>query len=202
MRVAFGLVSLLVVLAIILLVFSMYEAPVLKRGKTAQDDARQLAGRDEDNLPVTHAVTLDAKDRNGQMQSVVVTSVVAGSTIEKHYGLQVGDEIVQLGQLPVKGYMNSSDEAKDFLLSAYQRNEPVVVMRGFEQLVLPLDPKTAAMVMPPAAPKPGATPATPDAPQASAQETPAQPAPEKKKPGGLEGQLDLIRNLPGQPQQQ
>ena len=198
MRVAFGLVSLLVVIAIIMLVFSMYEAPVLKRGKTAQDDARQIAGRDEDNLPVTHAVTLDAKDRNGRMESVVVTSVAPGSTIEKHYGLQAGDEIVQLGQLPVKGYMNSADEAKDFLLSAYQRNEPVVVMRGFEQLTLPLDPGTAsAVIVPPAA---GPQPARPDASQAAAQDAPAQPAPEKKKPGGLEGQLDLIRNLPGQQQ--
>src|SRR6188768_31926 len=107
MRVAFGLVSLLVVVAIILLVFSMYEAPVLKRGKSAQDDARQIAGRDEDNAPVTDAITLDAKDRNGQMLAAVVTSVTPGSTIEKHYGIQKGDEILVLGQLTVKGNMQS-----------------------------------------------------------------------------------------------
>lgn len=197
MRVAFGLVSLLVVLAIIMLVFSMYEAPVLKRGKTAMDDARQLAGRDEDNLPVTHAITLDAKDRNGRMEAAVVTSITPGSTLEKVYGLQVGDEIVQLGPLTVKDYIHSADEAKDFLLSSFQKTEPVIVVRGSQQVSLPLDPAvTAAAPKAPAAPQPAAAG---DASQAGAQqpETPAQP-PAQKKPGGLEGQLDLIRNIPGQ----
>jgi hypothetical protein len=196
MRVAFGLVSLLVVLAIIMLVFSMYEAPVLKRGKTAMDDARQLAGRDEDNLPVTHAITLDAKDRNGRMEAAVVTSITPGSTLEKVYGLQVGDEIVQLGPLTVKDYIHSADEAKDFLLSSFQKTEPVIVVRGTRQLSLPLDPAVAAAaakVPPPPQPTAG------DASQAAAQQPetpPEQPA--QKKPGGLEGQLDLIRNIPGQ----
>ena len=192
MRMAFGLVSLLVVFAIIMLVFSMYEAPVLKRGKTAMDDARALAGRDEDNAPVTDAITLDAKDRNGRMEAAVVTSITPGSALEKRYGLRAGDEIIQLGPLAIRGTIQSADEAKDFLHSSFQRNEPVVVVRGFEQLTLPLDPKVAAAAA--AAPAP-ATPTPPgDASQAAAQEaTPAQ-----KKPGGLEGQLDLIRNLPGQ----
>jgi len=198
MRVAFGLVSLLVVVAIILLVFSMYKAPVLKRGKSAQDDARQIAGRDEDNAPVTDAITLDAKDRNGQMLAAVVTSVTPGSTIEKHYGIQKGDEILVLGQLTVKGNMQSADEAKDYLLYAYQRNEPVVVMRGSQKLTLPMDPAVAAAA---ASTPPAPTPAA-DASQAAAPqtETPAPPAP--KKPGGLEGQLDLIRNIPGEQQEE
>ena len=201
MRVAFGLVSLLVVLAIILLVFSMYEAPVLKRGKTAMDDARQLAGRDEDNLPVTHAITLDGKSRNGQMTAAVVTSITPGSTLEKVYGLQVGDEIVQLGQLTVKDYMSSPDEAKDFLLTSFQKNEPVIVVRGGERLSLPLDPAVGAVVVSPKAPAntpPAPTPPGADASQASSQQPDAAPAPAPKKPGGLEGQLDLIRNIPGQ----
>lgn len=200
MRMAFGLVSLLVVLGIVMLMFNTYQAPMLKKGKSATDDARQLAGRDEDNAPVTHAVTLDAQDRNGRMEGAVVTSITPGSTLETHYGLMKGDVIVELGQLAVKGNMQSADEAKDFLLYAYQRNEALVVVRGSERLSLPLDPAVVGGAAASATPAPTA-PAPPagDGSQAAAQQdAPAQTPPAPKKPGGLEGQLDLIRNIPGQ----
>ena len=216
MRMAFGLVSLLVTLAIILLLFRTYQAPVLKTGKSATDDARQIAGRDEDNRPVTDAITLDARDRNGRMEGAVVKTITPGSTLEKFYGFQPGDVILELGPLSVRGNMSSPDEAKDFLLGSYQKGEPVVVMRGPNKLTLPLPP---GFVVPPApAPANDATTATPDpidaiasqaaadaadpnaapaAPAAGDGEAPAaKKAPQPK--GGLEGQLDIIRNIPGQ----
>src|SRR3954453_21558192 len=127
MRAAFGLVSLLVVVAIILILFSMYSIPAAKQGKVAQNQAQQIAGRDEDNAPVTDAITLDAQDRNGRMEGAIVTSIVPGSAIDTHYGFQPGDVILEMGQLTVRDYMSSADEAKDFLLKAYQENRPVVV---------------------------------------------------------------------------
>ena len=65
MRMAFGLVSLLVVIAIILVAFSMYTAPVAKQGKKTQDQARQISGRDEEGKdqrddPHTTAEAIDA----------------------------------------------------------------------------------------------------------------------------------------------
>ena len=206
MRIAFGLVSLLVVVGIIMLLFSTYQAPMLKKGKSAQDDARQMAGRDEDNAPVTDAVKLDAQDRNGRMVGAVVASITAGSALQNHYGLQNGDVITAMGPLSVKDHMGSPDEARDFLLDAYQKQQPLVVMRGWEQLTLPLDPAVAAAAAPVPAPVPaptataadGSAPAAPpaDGTQASAKqaETPPANKPAPKKPGGLEGQLDLIRN--------
>ena len=205
MRIAFGLVSLLVVLGIIMLLFSTYQAPMLKKGKRAQDDARQIAGRDENNAPVTDAVTLDAQDRNGRMVGAVVANITPGSTLQNHYGLQKGDVIMDMGPLSVKDHMGSPSEARDFLLDAYQKQQPLVVMRGWERLTLPLDPAVAAAA--PAAPSPtapvpgtdasapAASPPSPDASPAATQQ-PQQPAnkPPQKKPGGLEGQLDAIRN--------
>jgi hypothetical protein len=192
MRAAFGLVSLLVVLGIIMLVFNFYSAPMLKQGKATQDQARQIAGRDEDNAPVTDAITLDAKDRNGQMEAAVVTDVVAGSTIQTHYGLQKGDVILVLGQLTVKGNMSSPEEARDYLLYAYQRSEPVVILRGGEKLTLPLEPGAPGTAAAAAA----STTTTADgSPTPTDGQLPAQTKP-PKKPGGLEGQLDLIRNRP------
>jgi hypothetical protein len=208
MRVAFGLVSLLVVVAIILLMFSFYQAPMIKKGVSARDEARQLAGRDEDNAPVTDAITLDAQDKGGRMEGAVVTSVVPGSAIEKRYGFKNGDVILELGPLTVRDHMNSPEEARDFLLDAYQKSQPVVVLRGWERLTLPLEaparnaaasaaPARAAPVVaaPEAAPDPSKQ--TTEQPQPTAPEQTAQQKPAQKKPGGLEGQLDLIRNLPG-----
>ena len=197
MRMALGLVSLLVVLGIIMLMFSIYEAPMLKTGKGTRQQAQQLAGRDEDNAPVTDAITLDAQDRNGRMEGAVVTSIVTGSALQQKYGLQPGDVLVELGQLPVREYMNSPDEAKDFLLKAYQEDRPVVVMRGVEKLTLPMAKprRNAAATAAPAIPAPGT-----DAEQA------AQAKPAQKKPGGLQGQLELIKGagqqgIDGNPEQ-
>ena len=199
MRAAFGLVSLLVVVAIILILFSMYSIPAAKRGKVAQEQARQIAGRDEDNAPVTDAVTLDAKDRNGKMEGAVVTSITPGSALQKRYGLQNGDVILEMGPLSVKENMSSASEAKDFLLDAYQKDQAVVVMRGSERFTLPQDMARAAAATA-RAPAPGANP-NPEGTQASAQQpdSAAEGKPQQKKPaGGLQGQLDLIRNIPGQ----
>ena len=221
MRMAFGLVSLLVTLAIILLLFRTYSAPMLKQGKSATEDARQLAGRDENNAPVTDAIKLDSQDRNGQMYGAVVTDVTPGSAIEMKYGLHKGDVIVELGQLAVRGNMSSADEAKDYLLHAYQRSEPLVVMRGKNRLTLPLAPGQQPEPSEPTAdtsttpgfdpfdPSGGSqqaaapAPAAADAGQASA-DAQAQPpadtgkAKQRQPKGGLEGQLDIIRNIPGQ----
>ena len=204
MRIALGLVSLLVVLAIVLLLFSVYQAPMLKQSKSTRQQAQQIAGRDEDNAPVTDAIMLDEQDRAGKMEAAVVTSVVPGSTIQTHYGLQNGDVLLVLGQVTIRDNISSAGEAKDFLLYAYQRSEPVVVVRNGVQLTLPIDPRDArgmaaaqraAAASSGAAPAPAA-PGTPDAVDASAQQ-PAAPKPAPKKPGGLEGQLDLIRNAGG-----
>ena len=195
MRAAFGLVSLLVVVAIILVLFSMYSIPAAKQGKVAQNQARQIAGLDEDNAPVTDAVTLDARDRNGRMEGAVVKSITPGSALQKRFGLQPGDVIVEMGPLSVKENMSSAGEAKDFLLDAYQKDQQLVVLRGSERFVLPQDMARAAAAR---APAPAAAP---EGTQASAQQPEQAPEnkPAQKKPaGGLEGQLDLIRNIPGQ----
>jgi hypothetical protein len=216
MRMAFGLVSLLVVMAIILMLFKSVQAPMLKEGKKAQDQARAMSGRDEDGVRVTDAVMLEAQDKAGKMESVVVSDVTANSAIQQRYGLQKGDVILQIGPLSVRDNMSSADEAKDFLLDAYQKNQDLVVIRGWDKLTLPMPeggaPAVAAAPAPadsasPAAATP-ADPTTPAAPgaQADASQTPSKtkaapkPAAPRKEPpkSAMERQLDLIRNIPGQ----
>ena len=201
MRVALGLVSLLVVVAIIMLLFNFYTAPMLKETKSTREQAQQISGRDEDNAPVTHAITLDAQDRAGRMEAAVVTDLTPGSKLETHYGLQKGDVILELGQVTIRGNITSADEAKDFLLHAYQRNEPLVVMRGSDRITLPQEApaRNAAANAPGAAPSPAPSAGGPAPGEPAEQANQGRPA--QKKPGGLEGQLDLIRNA-GQQQQQ
>jgi len=203
MRMAFGLVSLLVTLAIILFIFKYIEAPTIKEGKKAQDTARQMAGRDEEGQRVTDAVTLDSQDRAGKMESVVVSDIRANSALQQRYGLQKGDVILEMGELSVRGYMNSPDEAKDFLLKAYQENRNLVVIRGWDKLTLPMNENVAraaaAKTTTPggtAQPAPGAqADATP--PPADSQKPAESPKPRDNR-GALERQLDLIKDIPGQ----
>jgi hypothetical protein len=203
MRMAFGLVSLLVTLAIILFIFKYIEAPTIKEGKKAQDTARQMAGRDEEGQRVTDAVTLDSQDRAGKMESVVVSDIKPNSALQQRYGLQKGDVILEMGELSVRGYMNSPDEAKDFLLKAYQENRNLVVIRGWDKLTLPMNENVAraaaAKTTTPggtAQPAPGAqADATP--PPADSQKPAESPKPRDNR-GALERQLDLIKDIPGQ----
>ena len=204
MRMAFGLVGLLVTLAIILMLFKT-QAPALKAGKKAQDQARQMVGRDEDGNRVTDAVTLDARDRAGKMESVVVSDITPNSAIQQRYGLQKGDVIIQMGDLNVRDNMSSPEEAKDFLLKAYQDNREVVVIRGWDKLTLPMGPGAAPAPANANAPtEPAAQPegAQAQAPETSQDATAAQPAkaPAKARDNrsAMERQLDLIKNIPGQ----
>ena len=203
MRMAFGLVSLLVTLGIILMIFKMVEAPVIKEGKKTQDQARQMAGRDEEGERVTNAVTLDQQDVDGKMQSVSVTDITANSALQQRYGLQKGDVILEMGPLSVRGNMSSADEAKDMLQDAYQKNYPLVVLRGWDKLTLPL-PEGAASASDAATPtaatsKKPASPSDASADASSTQQKAPQPAPKPRdNRGALERQLDLIKDIPGQ----
>ena len=206
MRMAFGLVSLLVTLGIILMIFKMVQAPVIKEGKKAQDQARQMAGRDEEGERVTNAVTLDQQDVDGKMQSVTVTDITSNSALQQRYGLQKGDVILEMGPLQVRGNMSSADEAKDMLQDAYQKNYPLVVMRGWDKLTLPMPEGSASASSTPApagstAKKPAApSGATADASssQQKSSQQPATPPKPRDNRGALERQLDLIKDIPGQ----
>lgn len=196
MRMAFGLVSLLVVIAIILVAFSMYTAPVAKQGKKTQDQARQIAGRDEEGNNATDSITLQEQESGGKTTGILVADVKPGGVMEKHFGFQKGDVILQIGPLTAKDNFASAGEAKDFLLDAYQRGNNVVVMRGWDQVTLP---STNAPV--------AAAAAGTDAPAGSATDAQAtadgqQPAEETKRPrrrqdqpsgNSIQRQLDLIQ---------
>src|SRR5579871_3513086 len=130
MRALFGLVSLLVVIAIIYFVFLKVEAPTIKEGEKAQDTARQISGRGNDGVAAIDSFKTEAKMRGSSLEGLTVTSVTPGGAMDK-YGLKVGDEIVSVNGTDLAAIANDADTAKAMAVqNGFQGGNPVVVMRG------------------------------------------------------------------------
>jgi hypothetical protein len=145
MRMAFGLVGLLVVIGIIVWILSAAYLPhtqqVLATKKKIEPQVQQITGHSADGEDARQSIKLDSETSGGKMTSVVVTQITAGGGMEKYFGLQKGDSIVAIAtqggaEMPVKE-MASAAEAKDYLLTSYQNQQHIVVMRGDQKITLP-----------------------------------------------------------------
>src|SRR5678816_1071876 len=102
MRYAFGLVGLLVCTFIVILAFANHTATISKVAVKEQNRTRQMAGRDETTgEDASRALTLEPAQRGSKMIGVTVTAVVAGSAMEKYYGIKASDVITQAGDMPL-----------------------------------------------------------------------------------------------------
>lgn len=163
MRMAFGLVSVLVAIGVIVWIISAVEAPSMQQAANVQKNVRpkveQIAGKDSaTGEDARQSIKLDIQGRNGKMVGVLVTAITPGGAFEKYFGLQRGDVVTQIAPaggafMPVAD-MSTPAEAKDQLLSAYQNSQQIVVMRGEQKLTLPATP-TASPAAPAAAPAAG-----------------------------------------------
>ena len=143
MRAVFGLVSLLVVIAIMMWLFSMYSIPVAREGKTAQDQARQISGRGDDGVAAIHSFQVEPNLRGSKLQSLDVTNVTPGGALAS-YGLEKGDKIVEINGTKVGDLSNNDSElAKAQVHDAFQRSQPIVVLRDGQPVTLPQAPSQA-----------------------------------------------------------
>jgi C-terminal processing protease CtpA/Prc len=145
MRMGFGLVGLLVVVAIILILFVKKEEPTLRAGQKAKEEAQQLSGRGPDQLPASQSVKLEAQMKNNQIESLLVTDVTPGGALDQYFGLQKGDAIVKVGDLDVRGHP-LGEGVDTQVYEAAQRNWPLVVVRGGQRVTL--TPKAAGGRLP------------------------------------------------------
>jgi S1-C subfamily serine protease len=137
MRAMFGLVSLLVTMGIILWLFSMYSIPAAREGKKAQDQSRQISGRGEDGRAAIDSFKVEPQMRGNQLQALEVTNVTPGGALAS-YGLQKGDQIVQVNGTKVGDLSNNDAElAKAQIHDAFRASQPIVVLRNGRQLTLP-----------------------------------------------------------------
>ncbi len=143
MRAGIGLVSLLLVAGIVFYISfggknGGYEGQVLKQGRTAGDEAAQISGQEhpEDSIVL-------ADDMNGnELRGLKVTGVTAGGIMDKTYGIQVGDIIIQANQYPFAG-TSDSGMAKAMVAEGFARNQELIVKRG--ELEMTLKPKDTAL---------------------------------------------------------
>ena len=158
MRMAFGLVSLLVVIGIAALIFHSVEYSEIKSGEKAQDQARQISGHGEDGRDAMSSFQTQGKLRNGNLDALTVTSVRPGGALAD-YGLQTGDEIISVDGMKVGDISNNDAETAKAMVvqKGFSGNLPIVVMRSGKQLTLPADKNAVnapAGTTPPAANQP------------------------------------------------
>jgi len=137
MRAVFGLVSLLVVVAIMVWLFSMYSIPTAREGKKAQDQARQISGRGDDGVAAIHSFQVEPNLRGNKLESLDVTNVTPGGALAS-YGLQKGDKIIEINGTKVGDLSNNDAElAKAQVHDAFQRSQSLVVLRNGQPVTLP-----------------------------------------------------------------
>lgn len=137
MRAIFGLVSLLVTVGIIMWLFSMFSIPAAREGKKAQDEVRQMSGRGEDGQAAIHSFKVEPQLRGNQLQALEVTDVTPGGALAS-YGLQKGDQIIQVNGTKVGDLSNNDAElAKAQIHDAFRASQPLVVLRNGRQITLP-----------------------------------------------------------------
>ena len=178
MRYGFGLLALLVVVAIILIVQANVTIPTVQKGMEAREQASQIAGVDETGGRVMDTYDLKEVMDGGKLRGLRVTRIKAGSPMQTYYGLQKDDLIVEYGaagsMMPVR-QESDADLVKAMIAEAYQRHQPITVVRNGQQLKLDGEAMRKAGINPTAPPAPSAPP-SPSAGQDS-----------------IQGQLDKIK---------
>lgn len=131
MRAAFGLVSLLVVVGVIVMLMKTYHpADTVRRGQDAREQAEQFAG-----VGAAESIGFEpVHTQGGKLAGLKVARLEPGGVMEKAFGLKVGDLIVGVGPLEFRDM--DADEARAFALEAYQRRQVLTVRRGDEPLKL------------------------------------------------------------------
>lgn len=140
MRAGIGLLGLLLAVAIVLMV--MFSGPhggyvptVINNGQTARQEANQIAGRDENGMPVKDSIVLEEDSNGSQLRGIKVKSVVPNGPMATVYGLKAGDEIVQVWGLRVRD-QNDPELVKSEIYESYARNQPLVVERDGQEVTL------------------------------------------------------------------
>jgi hypothetical protein len=194
MRMAFGLVSVLVTIGIIVLVMSMMldkQTGSIPIALNAREEAKQIAGVGQDGEAALHSANLEEGHVGGKFGKLTVTAIQPGGAYDTYFGLQPGDEIVEIGQsgsLMRVGDISNGDAglARALLSDAYARQQQIVVIRNGQRLTLPAAPGTVVIA--------AQVPTTAPAPAAPAN---AAPAPAEKSGNPLSRQLDALKNAGG-----
>ena len=145
MRMAFGLLSLLVCVGIML--WAMvggdgaggpgYLQTVSKANKQAKAQVNVISGYD----PTRQMLATDSIhyhiDRSTGRAKLIVTEVMPNGPMADRFGLSPNDRVVEIGSLDVNMNISNFDDATAAFHDAYARGGTIVVMRENQKVTLP-----------------------------------------------------------------
>jgi hypothetical protein len=147
MRLGFGLVGLLVTMAVIVIIMRMTDmnSAVLSANHSARNEASQISGHDANGEDARKSATLADTMKNNKLVSYQVTAVTPGGGYDSYFGLQVNDQIIgvinQGVEFDVGDTVMTAD--RDTVFDAYEKSGQLKVDRpGVGIITLPL-PGTA-----------------------------------------------------------
>jgi hypothetical protein len=173
-----GLIGLLIVVFILISLQSKNAETVLKTAKPMEQTARRLAGMDASGMKVRDSITFEPISSGSRTDALLVKTIVPEGPMATYFGLQKGDQIIQVGPRRVRD-IGDDEMAEDEVLESRARAWPLVIKRNGTEMTLP--------IAKPASPGTGLN--------APSEAAPANaPSPDNRSP--LQRQLDSIQKVP------
>jgi hypothetical protein len=160
MRMAFGLVGVLVALGVLVLLMNMQLDSVqtsVKARDSAKEQINAISGKDAEGVPFSETLKLQPDPEIGKLLGLRVTKVDPANPMAVHYGLIDDDLIVEIGPQRVKD-IGDSELAIPLVMESKARNWDLVVVRGGQEIKLPQAKAGGAPPAPAASPTPSANP--------------------------------------------
>lgn len=140
-----GLLSLLITMVIILLLFAgrgcggqSYLGLLARTKKEKEPLVQQWGGKDVRGRPFWESLDLESWPESGPVKGLEVTRVDPFGPAVTHFGLQVGDIVVEIGLQEVGGPVIDTPAAGgEFLTDAFQKSFPIKVRRAGQVITLP-----------------------------------------------------------------
>ena len=130
----FGLLSLLVGVAVYVFVFSKTEIPKIQKGEEVKQELQPITGQTADGQSAQNSVKLEGAYNGSQLTSLNVTDVTPNGYFEQNFGLKKGDKITAVGELEV-GALGDENSASGMVWQAGQ-GKSLTVNRNGQKLTL------------------------------------------------------------------
>jgi len=137
MRMAFGLVGILVTLGVIIMIMHSYTLPAAKQAiQTKKKVESQFGSNSPEGMAAAQAsIVLDDDVKGSQFRGLIVKSVTPGGPMQTDFGLMNGDEITAIGGMRLRDN-NDAELSRAQLFEAKMRRQPLTVMRNGTEIQL------------------------------------------------------------------
>lgn len=138
MRMAFGLVGILVTLGVIIMFMHVYELPAAKQAITVKKkvEAWGESNTAEGMADAKASIVLEEVTTGGKFNGFLVKSIVPGGPMARDFGLAAGDTIVAIGGIRMRDFNDPELSNAELFGEAKLYNRPLTVIRGGSEIEL------------------------------------------------------------------